>query len=362
MSDSSREEIVSLVDNTFDVVHLEYTPSLLLFQLSDDVNYKSKFIQLCHILDKKNLIAKLERAPDSTNLYLQIFKTPPIKSKKISRAWIQRILFIIVVTFVMIDGYSRSMIPIQAGFGSDPIQMAILYTITMLGILGTHEAGHLIAAKFHKVKSSWPYFIPGIPIYGFPTFGAFIRTRGVIINRNILFDIAISGPITGFIVIVLVTFSGVYLLPTHDQILQQQVPIPIDSSQGTPLLIMGVLALTGRESNIVWISVSPILFAAWFGCLLTFLNLLPAWQLDGGHMARTILSGKLHQYATYASAGILFLLGYYVMAMMVILFNTRRNDSVTLDDVTRLSKNRYLLFILVGIMGILCVPFPVWLL
>ncbi len=41
----------------------------------------------------------------------------------------------------------------------------------------------------------------------------------------------------------------------------------------------------GKDAQVV---MSPIMFAAWLGFLITFLNLLPAWQLDGGHMARSL--------------------------------------------------------------------------
>ena len=61
--------------------------------------------------------------------------------------------------------------------------MAVLYTGALIGILGIHELGHIIASKWHKIKTSWPYFIPGIPIIGFiPTFGALIMSRSFTIN------------------------------------------------------------------------------------------------------------------------------------------------------------------------------------
>ena len=47
----------------------------------------------------------------------------------------------------------------------DPLGVAIVYAWALLGILGVHEAGHLIAARWHKIKTTWPYFIPGIPLW-----------------------------------------------------------------------------------------------------------------------------------------------------------------------------------------------------
>ena len=103
---------------------------------------------------------------------------------------------------------------------------------------------------------------------------------------------------------------------------------------------------------------SPIMFAAWLGFLITFLNLLPAWQLDGGHMARALFGKKWHQYATYASMGVLVVLGYWFMALFILLLSTRSQDAKPLDDISPLSKIRKRMFIVVAILGILCAPLP----
>ncbi|MDH3795199.1 MAG: site-2 protease family protein, partial [Nitrosopumilus sp.] len=90
----------------------------------------------------------------------------------------------------------------------------------------------------------------------------------------------------------------------------------------------------------------------------TFLNLLPAWQLDGGHMARTLLSPKHHRYATFGSIGILILLDYFLMAILILIMSARNPSASPLDDVSPLSRNRKLAYI--GIIGlaILCAPLP----
>jgi membrane-associated protease RseP (regulator of RpoE activity) len=107
---------------------------------------------------------------------------------------------------------------------------------------------------------------------------------------------------------------------------------------------------------------SPIMFAAWLGFLITFLNLLPAWQLDGGHMSRVILGQKWHKIATYASMGVLVLLNYWMMAIFILILSSRSKDARPLDDISPLSKNRKIVYIGVIILAILCAPIPssVW--
>jgi membrane-associated protease RseP (regulator of RpoE activity) len=100
------------------------------------------------------------------------------------------------------------------------------------------------------------------------------------------------------------------------------------------------------------------LLAAWFGFLITFLNLLPAWQLDGGHIARATFGVKWHRILTYASIGILFSTGYYIMGLFVLMFSMRSQDVKPLDDISPLSKNRKRMFALVLALAFLCAPLP----
>ena len=65
------------------------------------------------------------------------------------------------------------------------------FSLTLMSILLAHEFGHYLAAVFHRVDSSLPYFLPS-PLLG--TFGAFIRIRSPIYSKRALFDIGVSGP------------------------------------------------------------------------------------------------------------------------------------------------------------------------
>ena len=66
-----------------------------------------------------------------------------------------------------------------------------------LSILLSHEFGHFIAARIHKVDASLPYFIPLPFLSPFGTMGAVIRMRSVIPTRRALLDIGAAGPLAG---------------------------------------------------------------------------------------------------------------------------------------------------------------------
>ena len=359
MEENSQEEIISFVNSIFEVSNFTKAEFSLEFRI-DDLEFKSKFVDLARKLENMSYVCKLEEMNGAKYIIIQKF-TPKKQRKWMSTSWTPRILFAIVISFVMIDGYYRTSGTNSIVDIGDPLEMAGIYTLSLLGILGIHELGHIIAAKKHKLKTTWPYFIPGLPIIGIPTFGAFIQSKGLTINREILFDVAIAGPIAGLVIAIIVSIYGAYTAPILDQEIAAELFAEsklFEWGMGEPLLMTASLAMFGKGGAGNEVIMTPIMFAAWFGFLITFLNLLPAWQLDGGHMARTLLGPKMHKYATYGSMIILVLLNYWVMALLILVMYSRSPSASPLDDVSPLSRNRKLAYI--GIIGlaILCAPLP----
>ena len=359
MEEDSQESIISLVNSIFNVGEFTKTEFTLEFKITD-IKFKRKFEDLARALESRNYVCKLLKKDDG--IYIEIQKFTIKKSRKwLNATWTPRLLFAIVISFVMIDGYYRTSgtnAIIEIG---DPFQMAIVYTLALLGILGTHELGHIVAAKAHRLKTSWPYFIPGLPILGIPTFGAFIQSKGLTINRSILFDVAIAGPIAGLVITIIVSLYGAYTAPILDQGIAEGLfaeQILVEWEQGEPLLMTASLAVFGKGGPGHEVIMTPVMFAAWIGFLITFLNLLPAWQLDGGHMARTLLGQKIHRYATYGSMLVLVLLNYWLMAILILVMSTKNPSATPLDDITPLTKNRKLAYIGIVILAVLCAPLP----
>lgn len=360
MEDPSQEDIISLVNSIFQVSDYNKTEFSLEFKI-EDTDFKSKFEGLARKLENMSYVCKLEKM-EERGLHVIIQKFSPKKQRKwMSAAWTPRVLFAIVISFVMIDGYYRTSGTNSIVEIGDPLEMAGVYTLSLLGILGVHELGHIVAAKIHGLKTTWPYFIPGLPIIGIPTFGAFIQSKGLTINREILFDVAIAGPIAGLAIAVIVSMYGAYTAPVLDSEIAAglfEESRLIEWNQGEPLLMTASLALFGKGGAGHEVIMTPVMFAAWIGFLITFLNLLPAWQLDGGHMARTLLGAKLHKYATYGSMAILVLLNYWLMALLILFMSSRNPGATPLDDVSPLSKNRKLAYLGIIVLAILCAPIP----
>jgi membrane-associated protease RseP (regulator of RpoE activity) len=159
------------------------------------------------------------------------------------------------------------------------------FAATLLGILVVHEFGHYFTARARGAAVSLPYFIPAPPmIFMAGTLGAIIRMRSAARDRNALLDIAAAGPLAGLVVAVPAALLGLAWSTV--------VPAPPG-----PHLVFGESLLTralvwlrfGAVPDGMVVSTHPIADAAWFGFLVTALNLLPAGQLDGGRIGYALL-------------------------------------------------------------------------
>ena len=366
MEDPSQEEIVSVVNSIFEVDEFTKTEFSLEFKIQDN-NFKTKFEELSRKLEGMKYVGKLEKREGEILVIIQKF--PAVKHGKWMNAkWTPRILFVVVISFVMIDGYYRTEAFNAITYIGEPLEMAAIYTISLLGILGIHELGHLIAARHHRLKTTWPFFIPGIPLIPniipialLPTFGAVIQSRGYIVNRNILFDVAIAGPIAGLVIAIVVALYGAYTVPIIETSEIQKFVNNgggmTASPFGNPILFQMALAAFGKASQLI--IHTPVLWASLIGFMITFLNLLPAAQLDGGHMARTLFGRKWHKYTTYVSLGILVLLGFWMLAILIIAVSARNLSAEPLDDISPLTRRRKLTYIGVIGLAILCAPLPI---
>jgi membrane-associated protease RseP (regulator of RpoE activity) len=164
--------------------------------------------------------------------------------------------------------------------------MGLPFALAIMLVLGSHELGHYIVSKKNGIDATLPYFIP-FPMPPIGTMGAVIRQKGPVPNRKALFDVGISGPLVGLVVAMIVTVIGLMLpapaiqaQPGDLTYFQIQTPILFD-------VIAGIV-----HPGLSLQSINPIAFAGWVGMLVTVLNMLPIGQLDGGHVARSILGHR----------------------------------------------------------------------
>ncbi|MXV61353.1 site-2 protease family protein [Natronorubrum sp. JWXQ-INN-674] len=185
------------------------------------------------------------------------------------------------------------------------------FSLAILSVLGVHELGHYAMSRYHEVDASLPYFIPIPTIIG--TMGAVIKLKGQMPDRKALFDIGVAGPLAGLVATVVVAVVGLHMPPvTVPESLVQEA-----ESGGLRLGIPPMLELLATAVDQPMYTddptrnINPVVIGAWVGMFVTFLNLIPVGQLDGGHILRA-MTGEFHETISALVPAALFALAAYL--------------------------------------------------
>jgi membrane-associated protease RseP (regulator of RpoE activity) len=242
------------------------------------------------------------------------------------------------------------------------VLQALVYSAAVLGILGAHEAGHYVACRRYDVDATLPFFLP-FPVLSISgTLGAVIKIREPFPNRNALFDIAVAGPIAGFVVLVPLLFLAV-----SQSTLVHTPELTTGIVFGEPLLFrFAEWVKFGHIPDGYQLNLHPIGFAAWFGMLATAWNLLPFGQLDGGHITYATLGDRSRFFSVatvIASVAMCFVSYSWILMtliMVAMLYFIGPRHPRVLAEYEPLGRGRYAIGILALIIFALCfTPTPI---
>ena len=354
----SLETVKSIVASQFQVKDAFLDPYGIPTILVSTEPTREKFRNVAEQLRTQNLLGAIRATGDT--LTIKAFQRPQIKP---SRRTINLALFIATVVSVTVAGYL-----LWTGAFGGPLYQQLNQIISpganayveagsfaagLMTIIGLHEFGHKAATRHHHLDATLPYFIPGPPPIG--TFGALIALKGPPANRDQLFDLGLSGPVVGFVVTIVVTMLAMFFGPPLTQTKADQLnawSAACNCPGGFPAspLLLVLLGNLQAYINPNVLLEPQLVNAAQVGALLTFLNIVPAWQLDGGHISRAVFGPDGHRIATYVGLGILLLAGFWPFALLVIVmmgFSGRGVRGVEpLDDVSPVSNSRKILYLL----------------
>jgi membrane-associated protease RseP (regulator of RpoE activity) len=221
-------------------------------------------------------------------------------------------------------------------------------------------------------KVTLPYFIP-LPLSAFGTMGAFINIKEIPKNKKHLMDIGIAGPLIGLLVTIPVLFIGLSLsslgpiegdLPEgYIQFIEgnsifylfakyltfgKLLPQPLDYGNLSPLLYWLRYFFTASPVPVggLDVQIHPVAWAGWAGLFVTGINLIPAGQLDGGHILYVILgkdkARKIFPFILIALALLgLSWSGWWFWAALIFVFGSRFAEP--LDQITPIDKKRKVL-------------------
>lgn len=343
--------------------------------------------QLAESLRPQGLTPLFRKDEDGGQLILLVRALPA--PKRLNPAT-NLILFILTVFSVMLAG---AQIPADVPIPDDIIGLFALFfkyiltgwpfAVSLLSILLAHEFGHYFAGRYHKASLSLPYFIPLPLIGGIGTMGAVIRMQEPPKNKRILLDIGIAGPLAGLVVAIPVLLIGLHSSPLTQNIpistgfegnsvlylflkyitFGRLLPAPASFGNLPPILYWLRYFFTGIPAPVGGTDVllNPVAWAGWVGLLVTSLNLIPAGQLDGGHVLYVLIGGKRLRSLLPFIQGILAVLGLFSVSwwlwLIILSFFGRYTDD-PLDQITELGPARRALAVF-GILVFLLVFMPV---
>ncbi len=311
--------------------------------------------------------------------------TPP----KPSNPRVNLLFFILTLISIWFTGGIMSVESLSSNWLDNIYQFIIKgwpFAVSMIAILASHEFGHYLAGRYHKVHVTLPYFLPlPYPFSPFGTLGAFINMKELPKNRRVLLDIGLAGPLAGLLVAIPVLLIGLsmsslqplpaatlgnnlnqtqlegnsilYLLAKF-AVFGQLLPAPVNYGGLSQIGYWVRYLFTGMPLPYGGLDVilDPVAWAGWGGILITALNLIPAGQLDGGHVMYTLFGHKTARRALPVIMAILILLGFvwrgwWLWAALIFLLG--RVYAEPLDTITPLDGKRKALAILALIIFLL---------
>lgn len=319
---------------------------------------------------------------------------PSLVKPKKSNPWVNLIFFVLTLVSMLMAGALYSYQGPEpdgiAGYFqliANNLTSGIPFAVSLLSILLAHEFGHYLAARYHKTEVTLPYFLP-FPFSPFGTLGAFIQLKEPPRNKRVLLDIGIAGPLAGLVIAIPVLLLGLslsevsripavvpegqafslegnsilYLLAKF-MVHGQWLPSPASFGNVSPILYWVRYVFTGLPTPIGGMDVMlhPIAWAGWAGLLVTALNLIPAGQLDGGHVLYSLFGKNVRTILPIILVGLgvlgFFWQGWWLWVFLILLLGS--SHAQPLDQITKLDQSRQALAIFGLIVFILVfVPVP----
>ena len=338
------DRIRSIVATYFPVYETRIGPqSLILAVHPDPKTLEHRFDELRQELWTKGYIPLLHR--NAGEDFIEVIRRPRTGR---SRLWINLLLLAGTVATTSFAGAliwltfrgETALSPLDFLYGE------LYFGGPVMAILGLHELAHYVVARRRHLDASLPYFMPVPPPFILGTLGAFISIREPFPDKKALFDVGAAGPLAGFAASIPITVVGLYL----------SIHAPV-----VPVTYCGVTVLGTNYAQLVigtglfWqvfslflppslANLHPLALAGWVGILVTAINLLPAGQLDGGHVFRALF-GDRTRFVSYAAVILLFGLGlFYVgwlfFAVLVLFLGLRHPPP--LNDITPIGTGRYI--------------------
>ena len=242
---------------------------------------------------------------------------------------------------------------------------------SVVALLVARFLAHRYAARRFGMEPNSSYLLPGLPgvTASLPTLGFISYQHEPATNRDSYFDLMIVGPLAVLgVAIVLQVLGNLTAVQssvalTSCQSVNSFVQIcpanPSVIQLGLDYLLSPLLPAVAAGHGLV----SPLGDGATVGLLLVFVAMLPMASFDGGQISSVLWSSGRARVATYLSVVLLLVLDtnellYWGVAIVVLLVGGRPMKISFMDDISRVSRRRVYVYLVLLLVAFLAVPIP----
>ena len=286
--------------------------------------------------------------------------------------WLDRVIGLVLLCMTLLSTtyFGAALVRAHTGEISSIIQAGLPYGLSIVASLGIRDLGRYLVARYYRIDTSFPYFIPLPFLPG--TYGCLMQLRSPIPSRKAVFDLGFVSSILGLAVAIPILFWGL----AHSQI------VPIDPKAtlfsfhalnprfSLLFSLLSKLALGAKLGADQAINLSNVAIAAYLSLLILTINLMPLRRLDGGHIVHGMFGQKPSAIVSQFSKVILLILGFIrfkassfghtdLLFLAIIVSLIPAIDEPALNDVSELNNWRDTLgIIMLAITLSILIPVP----
>ncbi len=289
-----------------------------------------------------------------------------------SRRWLEyaTAIMLLLVTLVPTTYFGAALAGLPRGDLSEILAAGLPYAISIISILGLRDLGRYFVAKFYKIDTNLPYFIPLPFLPG--TYGCLVQMRSPIPDRKAVFDLGFVASSMGLIVAIPLLIWG----------LSQSDVVPLDLKStlfsfhafnprfSLLLTLISKLALGSQFVAERAINLHNVAIAAYVSLLIITINLMPLRRLDGGYIVHAMFGQKPSAIISHWSKIILVVLGLIrfrssgfgntdLLFLAIVIALIPAIDEPALNDVSELNNWRDALgVVILAILVLTLIPIP----
>jgi membrane-associated protease RseP (regulator of RpoE activity) len=289
-----------------------------------------------------------------------------------SRRWLEyaTAIMLLLVTLLPTTYFGAALAGLPRGNVSEILAAGLPYAVSIISILGLRDLGRYVVAKFYKIDTNLPYFIPLPFLPG--TYGCLVQMRSPIPDRKAVFDLGFVASSLGLMMAVPLLIWG----------LSQSEIVPLDLKStlfsfhafnprfSLLLTLFSKLALGNQFVAERAINLHNVAIAAYVSLLIITINLMPLRRLDGGYIVHAMFGQKPSAIISHWSKIILVVLGLIrfrssgfgntdLLFLAIVIGLIPAIDEPALNDVSELNNWRDALgVVILAILVLTLIPVP----